>query len=338
VLTLADTITHYAGEPITVVNGVALSNAYLYVISGRENCVFRFRRTAGFEEAGRMGSWGRSRSQFRTPVAVAYHRGIVYIADWKNHRVVCLDEDLNTINAFGFLRDARRTNPFPAVIDYLRHLGRLDPQTSRSTLNYAFARARLFVQELSQEVRTVGPIQLCGRFFRPREASFYKPDGFAFSDDALYVSQHYNHAVTRIDQRTGAFTVHGSYGSDHGEFDHPSNLLYIPDRDELLVSDVFNGRVEVFSGDFQYIRSIVGNSTSISGKFLPFGLAAVSDNCIAVCGAESIQLFELASGALLYDYRGDHDQFHGLAFDSATDRLFAADRLKHRVCIFEVNP
>lgn len=335
-LELIQTITHFANQEIQTVNGVALSKDSLFAISGDSHCIFKFDRNS-FKEVGKCGSWGYGKKRFKTPVAIACRDEVLYIADWMNHRVVCLDTDLRFIRSFGFFRNMETTSRGRACVEYVRSLGLLNPGVNPPVGTRKPLRAAMMMKELCQSVLAAGFPTFARRLLTSDEVFFNKPDGVTFFEDYVYISQHYNHSVTKLNQVTGEFEMRGTLGTEHGQFDRPSNIIVNDQSKELFVSDVFNGRIEVLDLDLQYKRTIVGNASELLGHFLPFGLALIGANVLVTCGADSIQLFEIDSGKLIHDYRGDHDQLHGLAYDSDNNTLFAADRLKNRICIFKVD-
>jgi DNA-binding beta-propeller fold protein YncE len=122
----------------------------------------------------------------------------------------------------------------------------------------------------------------------------FKPVDVAIAGDRLYVSDTENMKIHVLDKTTGETLFDfGRRGGGEGEFLHPTNLAMGSDE-TLYVTDTNNFRLQHFTLDGEYIRSI-GDIGVAPGKFArPKGVALDRDERIYIVDAafENVQVFD----------------------------------------------
>jgi len=187
----------------------------------------------------RQGIWQRSFGKhiLDMPVGIAVddRTNNIYVADSKadNIKVFGLNGELLDIIGGSGVNAGQLNGP--------THLAIKHPWLAVSdTLN---GRVQLF-NLVTEEIKVVGSRGLnIGNFVRPKGLGFD-------SDFNLYVLEGY-HDYLLIYNLEGQFLLGvGGSGQEHGQFNLPSGL-YIDERDSIYITDMLNGRVEVF----QYLGS-----------------------------------------------------------------------------------
>ncbi len=169
------------------------------------------------------------------------------------------------------------------------------------------------------------------------------PTDVAVSEDGnrVWVADNDNHRVLRLDRGTGAWSVFGGLGEALGQWQYPFQMM-LGANDELFVSDVINGRVQVLAADGVARRSIGGYGVELGQMYRPGGVAvdASGDLWVADSVAGVVQAFH-RDGALrdvLRDPGGQPMRFEaplGLAFDAA-GALYVVESRANRVRRVEI--
>ncbi|ETR70408.1 MAG: hypothetical protein OMM_08835, partial [Candidatus Magnetoglobus multicellularis str. Araruama] len=133
-------------------------------------------------------------------------------------------------------------------------------------------------------------------------------------------------------------------GSGPGEFDYPY-FLTMDDAGILYVSDTYNNRIQLFTTEGQYIKSI-GSSGTGAGEFDESNGIAVHDSKIYVVDQKNHRVQVLNADSGVFDYSigtgtsgsnpGEFDSPSGIAVDN-NGKIYVADSRNHRVQVFSAS-
>jgi sugar lactone lactonase YvrE len=133
-------------------------------------------------------------------------------------------------------------------------------------------------------------------------------------------------------------------GSGPGEFDYPY-FLTMDDAGILYVSDTYNHRIQLFTTEGQYIKSI-GSSGTGAGEFDEPNGIAVHDSKIYVVDQNNHRVQVLNADSGVFDYSigtgtsgsnpGEFDSPSGIAVDN-NGKIYVADSRNHRVQVFSAS-
>lgn len=152
-----------------------------------------------------------------------------------------------------------------------------------------------------------------GKFLRQwgeegkRESDLYKPLGIAgLRPFEVAVCDSGNHRIqvfSLLPGEEGKFLRQwGSKGSDDGQFDGPEGIAFSEKRQEVVVTDTYNNRVQVFTPDGKYLRQW-GRMGQRPGEFVyPKGVSVLPDGRVVVCDwlNHRIQIFTADGQFLRY--------------------------------------
>jgi DNA-binding beta-propeller fold protein YncE len=168
-----------------------------------------------------------------------------------------------------------------------------------------------------------------------------RPTGISFDPQGgrFFISDTSAGDVKLFNTRGELIDTWGSAGSDAGQFNHPTYLVYRQNR--LYVVDSLNARIQIFDQQGQFIR-VVGQRGLYVGNFSrPKGIALDSDGNVYV--SESYYDYLLIynpQGELLMSIggsgpsTGQFSQPTGLWVDDR-DRVFVSDMLNGRISMFQ---
>ena len=174
----------------------------------------------------------------------------------------------------------------------------------------------------------------------PQGAAKGPPDitDLALSADGttLWLADNDHHRLLRVDVRTGETTTVAGRGESLGQLHYPFMLAAARNGD-ILVADVFNGRVQVFTAAGMPIRGLGGYGVDLGRLYRPKGLAIDADGNIWVADGDLnvIQVFT-PNGRLLGVLADQTDQLlrlagpMGLEFDDNGD-LYVVELRANRV-------
>lgn len=136
----------------------------------------------------------------------------------------------------------------------------------------------------------------------------WKPTGVAVDGDTLYVTDVANHQVVLFDRGTGEEKARwGKQGGEEGSFWFPLSVTVGPGQD-VYVSDSFNCRIQRFSKEGKFLKTIGGAGMSAGQFARPRGVSVDRQGRIFVVDAafENVQIFD-AEGKLLLFFGGPGD-------------------------------
>jgi DNA-binding beta-propeller fold protein YncE len=172
------------------------------------------------------------------------------------------------------------------------------------------------------------------------EGYFKRPTGIAVDSAAqrIYVTDTLRNKIYVLDMQGQVLQTIGKPGTGEGEFFYPTELHL--DKNELLVVDAMNFRVQWFAsnGDAEGMFGQIGDSAG--GLFRPKGVAVDSEDHLYIVDALSgmVQVFD-RQGRLLYYFgkRGTglgEFQLPTGVFIDRNDRVFVVDSFNRRVQVF----
>jgi DNA-binding beta-propeller fold protein YncE len=168
-----------------------------------------------------------------------------------------------------------------------------------------------------------------------------RPTGISFDPQGrrFFISDTDAGDIKLFNMRGELIDTWGSAGSDAGQFNHPTYLVYRQGR--LYVADSLNARIQIFDHQGQFIR-VVGQRGLYVGNFSrPKGIALDSDGNVYV--SESYYDYLLIynqQGELLMSIggsgpaAGQFSQPTGIWVDDR-DRVFVSDMLNGRISMFQ---
>jgi DNA-binding beta-propeller fold protein YncE len=160
----------------------------------------------------------------------------------------------------------------------------------------------------------------------------------------ILVADTANHRIQLFDADSFAFIatigVTGTPGTDNAHLSAPQAVAVDATTGHLLVADTGNNRIQIFNAQSAAYLATIGQTGSVSGLGVDVGgrrifAATPAAFDIAVFDADS--LAPVATLGLVGSFGIDNAHFlapGGLAFDSATGRIFAGDAMFDRVQIF----
>ena len=117
--------------------------------------------------------------------------------------------------------------------------------------------------------------------------------GIIASDDALFVSDHFNHRILKLSLASGellaaAGSEDGADGTGVDEFDAPEDLALSSDRALLFVADRNNSRVVVLDSGTMAWKGQIGRNGKRDGElYIPIGLALDANSTDELIVADS---------------------------------------------------
>lgn len=161
---------------------------------------------------------------------------------------------------------------------------------------------------------------------------FFKPADVAFGRNGdIYVADGYgNHRVVRLDREGKLIKSWGKEGTEPGNFNNPHNIV-IDHRGRVYIADRHNSRIQVFSGEGEFIEEW----TDI-GK--PWGLALSPERHLYMTDGDAEKILKLdLDGNILAEFNGgpgsQAGQFraaHGIAV-GPQEELYVTEVLNWRV-------
>ncbi len=128
------------------------------------------------------------------------------------------------------------------------------------------------------------------------------PVAMAVRDESLYICDVLDHEIEIWDRSDGHFvSAFGGKGVHPGQLYYPTQIAFDPDGN-LLVTDSFNFRVQVFTPEGETIRQIGEGGTGLGQFALPKGMAVDGRGRVYVADARfaNVQIFDKDGKLLLF--------------------------------------
>ncbi len=226
-----------------------------------------------------VGGRGPLPGQFLDPrgLAVTSHLDVL-VADTGNHRVQRFEAHGQYLGVFGGKGDqpGRFTEPNGIAVNSVGHIFVAD---------FGNQRIQEFGEDLAFVRVITGPN---GGFYGPR-------DLFVGPDDSLYVVDQGHARIVRI-SAGGTVTTFGALGAGAGQLNDPTGVTVA--GDQVYVADPVNARIQVFTTDGKFVRSIVVNGWSKSSTTADVAVAPDGKRLYAsMPGNNAISVLSLAGAA-----------------------------------------
>lgn len=173
------------------------------------------------------------------------------------------------------------------------------------------------------------------------DGEFDLPTDIAFDKGLVYVSEYGgNDRVQVFDQKWRKLFQFGHWGKGDGEFSRPQAMVI--DTGLIYITDACNHRIDVFTTEGKWVRSM-GSTGSGLGQFrFPYGLAEDNEGHLIVCefGNNRVQMIDKETGRGLKIWGspgrepGELAYPWGVAVDKR-DRVVAVDAGNNRLQVFE---
>jgi subtilisin family serine protease len=236
----------------------------------------------------KWGSVGIGESEFLYPMFIAVHpNGEVYVSDLMNGRIQVFDSAGTLLRAWslqgwpgGIAVDQDGTL---LVVDAL--YGRLSRYSSNGTWLEDIFTDNSILWDVGVDTDGIYLLTLYGKIYRlsPKgviidtwETSVETPGGIAVADGFIYLPDQLHQCVYKFTTNGKRILTFGSWGSDDGLFEYPGDVAVDRALGHVYVSDIGNGRVQVFNTEGIYLGQW-GSPGTGEGQFTPLaGLVGIN--------------------------------------------------------------
>jgi hypothetical protein len=200
----------------------------IYVADTGNNRILRYNIDGSidikFGKNGSIGQAGDANGQFNKPRAVGidWHKNL-YVTDSGNNRVEVFD------NSGKFKSAWRQITAYDAK----------SKQTSGGRSEYY----KGYLEEISSQPRR---ITFFGQIRTNDRVPLKNPTGFyIFGDNELFLADTDNHKIKRLSTSGYLYAAAGHKGSEQGCLNLPADTAYDLEKDQLIVADAGNNRIQV---------------------------------------------------------------------------------------------
>lgn len=290
------------------------------------------------------GLEGAGIERLREPVHAAF--GLdkkVYVCDWRNHRLVILDSQLEYLDEFGFYGSVATVNAlqhiqgsflsFASRSTYLR--SHFEPTNGSEKAPGRKSLSLLLEALLYRLHRRIGDLR-SGTRQAARNHWMDKPNGVVVALDRIVVTQKNNRCISVFDQRYPYRKIDTIFGPKPGvNFGRLGNIHFSDGF--FYVCDERAGTIWKLDENFAFTDALHGMpSGTADGVFLPFSCAMLDGRHLAVCGGKNIQIIDTSANEVVALASSD-GELHGLAFDADKSLLYVADRLNGEILVLDVH-
>lgn len=162
------------------------------------------------------------------------------------------------------------------------------------------------------------------------------PHGLALVEDRLYVADCMNHRVVVFSSALQFLFTFAKEGKARGELRYPRGIAYLGGG-ELVVASEGNHRLEVYTLQGEYIRSIGTGRGDGLGQFKGPTEVSVAHGRLYVCekAGKRVQVFSPDGAALHVLPSPPNTELFGLCADG--QRVYAADSEDHKLHVLAVH-
>lgn len=323
ILELERYYTNVDGKDIVLPNSVWLDEGRVVISDSGNN---RLCAVGDGVEYSIGRGFGSGEYKFKEPVYAMSVKGLSFVCDWHNHRVVIFENRRfkSQIGVFGVLHSSRIKN-FLRLIRSLKSNGSFD--SSHFGRNSVEEKSNSSISQLKNIIQGI-IYYLCNPQTIIKNISerifINKPNGAVLIDDLLFFTQKDNRCVTCFDislnkviNQVGNTTPDVDFGR-LGQISYFNGLLY--------VCDETNNKVWIFDKGLN-----LKNCVSITD----YNIFSISfnDDFIATCGVDSFSLFDHQYNKVFQSV--GEGEYHGVCLSE--DKLYVVNRLKHRIERFKIN-
>ncbi|XP_019634395.1 PREDICTED: uncharacterized protein LOC109477535 isoform X1 [Branchiostoma belcheri] len=197
----------------------------------------------------RLGEWGNQQGQFRRPIDVAVRGDRLYVTDCLNDRVQVFD------------LSGKFCHSFPTVTDYPKGLA---VQTDGT-----------IVVNSEEEVKKFSPSGELLHKFPLHLGEYSDPWGLAVQRDGrVVVADPGKHSIFLFEADGTLVKQVGGQGKGEGQFD--PRFVCVDKEDNIIVSDTYNHRVQVFDRNLNYKHKFGQEGRQPQDMRYPTGVSADS--------------------------------------------------------------
>ena len=239
--------------------GIAVNDKDEIAVADSENHRIQIFRSDGTHLRS-FGRKGNLQGQFNYPHGITFCNDNIIVSDTYNHRIQIFDDQGHYRHQFG-------------------EKGELNHQLNRPRGLSIDSDGNIIVADWNN--KSVKIFTLDGQFLRRigEEGSFNHPSHCIQHDNCFIVSD--NHCINVFDKQGKFLYKFGMRGTGDGEFESP-RFLSMDKVGHLLVSDTWNGRVQVFKLNREFVTKF-----GVSGKEKPVSTAILSNGRIIVTDFDS---------------------------------------------------
>lgn len=332
---------NYIGDKKPLLNGISILNGSPVLACAGWNMIVSLGQD-GKKRHIYGGNKGIGVGRLKEPVAVVVAPDDrVFVPDWHNHRIVVLDENLGYLAEFGSFGKMPGNGSLHRFLKYLSILsspGSYMPahfdHESRSSCR---RRKSLFllVEGIKSRIFCHGGIRSWLKYVLSSEHAINKPNGVAFCDDIVVVTQKNNRCISVYKNEAPYKLLRHIFGPKDGVlFGRLGNITY--HNGFFYVCDERAGVIWKLTQGFSFEAELKGRSSGTSEDcFLPFSCAMIDDVHLAVCGGRNIQIINVVTSVVVC-VSESFGELHGLCFDANESKLYVVDRLNDNLIIFSI--
>lgn len=286
---------------------------------------------------------GLGQYKLKEPVAISSDGcGRIFVADWHNHRVVIYNEQLTYLDEFGHRKifyPGPITSNFRRFISVIKTFLWSGTYTERhfTGSNATENRHLLSATEISKSLLHFIRAQVRLLSYMPeaiRWHAFDKPNGFAFIDSKVFITQKNAKCVT-IHDASHPFRLIDRMTEPHPRlaFGRLGNVA-CGSKGELFVCDEQKETIWFYDYLGQKPKRLTGLDSG-TGRFMPFSCTQLNERLIAVCGGLKIQIMDIYSNEVVWASE-PLGELHGVAWDDLEKRLYLVNRSKAIIQVFSL--
>ena len=247
---------------------------------------FLHRFTNEYDLGGGGGSLGKfllgseeNISPINKPYGAAIHDGKIYVVDARGGGYAVFDLKENQFSFVVGSGSAALKKPLNMVID----------EAGNKYIADSVRKQIVVFDSKDEYLRAYG------------EEGEFKPTDIALSGDRLFVCDIEHNTIQVLDRATGEIKYNiSSPGQGQETLAQPTNIDIMDDK--IYVSDTFNGRVQIYTLDGDYISTVGSYGTGMGQMARPKGVAVDKEHRLYVVDAafQNIQIFDKENNLLLF--------------------------------------
>lgn len=320
-------------------NSVSLLKDKLVVADGGNNRICLFDKSGEIVKC--IGGFGYGKYKFKEPVgAFVSPKNNIYVMDWHNHRVVIYDNNLIYINEFGHFGNYQENGSIKHYLKLIKSFSsngsylethfntQSEPNKRKIHNNRLLNILRAFYYYFTKNKFLDGLLNI-----NNKSKWIDKPNGIAFDEELIYLSQKNNKCVSVYKNNNFEFEkIRDYFTITDIDFGRLGNVKFF--EDNIFICDERNNVIYYCDKDFNIINKLSGNDSGV-GEFLPFSCDIINEQLLVVCGGLNFQIIDYINNKVIYcsDRLGE---LHGLAFDKDESKLYLANRSQNNITVYKL--